>query len=1046
MWLVVRAMRRPWTVIVIAVTILLSAALAIRRAPADIFPELGVPVIYVVQPYGGMSPTQMEGQLVGYYEYHFLYIAGIEHIESQSIQGMAMLKLYFHPGTNIAQSMAQVTAMAFRATSFMPYGTVPPFIVRFDAGSIPVGQLVFSSDTRSDAEIQDQALYKVRPLLATLPGVSAPPPSGGKVRMVEIYVDPQKLRAYHLSPDQVAQTLARANLTVPAGNVRVGDKTTIVATNAMVKNVASLADVPLRTGNGPTVFVRDIGRVEDGADIVYNIALVDGRRTVYMPLTKRADASTLDVVANIKAALPAMRQQLPPDIKLDLVFDQSVYVSRAIDGLVFEGALGAILTSLAVILFLRNLRAALIVIVTIPLSVLAAVVALRVAGQTINIMTLGGLALAVGILVDEATVAIENIDSHLARGAPPGRAVLDAMREVMAPRFLAMLTVIAVFIPALFMVGIGRALFPPLAMAVAFAMIASYLLSSTLVPVLATWLLRPRAPHERGQRVRDRYARIVATIVRGRWLVAIAYVAAVVPIVWLVAGSLPTQLFPRSDNGQMQLHIRAPAGTRLERTEDYVRSVDAAVRAEAGGHVALTLANIGNPAWTYPVNGVFVWNSGPHEALMLVALRPGAPGVPVLEERLRARLARELPDVRVSFEAGDIVSQVLDFGAPTPIDVDVTGRNLAETRAFADKLRAALAARHGLRDVQLRQALDYPTLDVAIDRERAGQLGVDVEHVAKSVVDASSSSVLTVPNFWTNPATGVAYRVALRVPENQMQSAGDLLDLQVGDTAQLRDVATVTPGTTPGELDHYNSQRMVSIVANIAGDDFGAAGAEVRRAIASVGAPPRGVTVAVHGQIEQLRLAVDGLETGLAIAIAAVLLLLIAAFQSPRDAIVVILIVPAVLAGVVLALAATGQTLNVQSLMGAIMSIGVSIANGLLLVTFARERRVAGDDRASAIAAAARARLRPIVMTSLAMIAGMIPMAIGIASGGGEATALGTAVIGGLAASTIASLVFLPALYALVARGGAYRPASLDPDDPYRGTPSAGWPQRTAHA
>lgn len=1041
MWLVVRALRRPWTVIVVALTILLSSALAIRRAPADIFPDLGVPVIYVVQPYGGMSPSQMEAQLVGYYEYHFLYIAGIEHIESQSIQGMAMLKLYFHPGTDIAQSMAQVTAMAFRATAFMPAGTLPPFIVRFDAGSIPVGQLVFSSDSRSDAEIQDQALFKVRPLLATLPGVSAPPPSGGKVRTIEVYVDAQKLRAYHLSPDDVAQQIAKSNLTLPAGNVRVGDKTTIAATNAMVKNVKELGDVPLRAGSGPTVFVRDIGRVEDSADVVYNLALVNGRRTVYMPLTKRASASTLDVVASIKTALPAMRAQVPPDIHLDLVFDQSVYVSRAIHGLVFEGVLGALLTSLTVMVFLRNLRSAAIVSITIPLSVLAAMVCLRLVNQTVNIMTLGGLALAVGILVDEATVAIENIDAHLGRGAPPGRAVLDAMKEVMAPRFLAMLSVIAVFIPALFMVGIGRALFPPLALAVAFAMIASYLLSSTLVPVLATWLLRSRAPRDGTRRIRDGYAKLAARLVRWRWIAAPLYLAIVVPIALLVADRLPTQLFPRSDNGQMQLRIRAPAGTRLERTEDIVRAINVAVRAEAGtDHVELTLANIGNPAWSYPVNGVYVWNAGPHEALMLVSLKPGAPSVPALEERLRARLSRELPGVRVSFEAGDIVSQVLNFGAPTPIDINVTGAKLDDTRAFAEKLRAALDTAPVLRDVQIRQALDYPTLDVTIDRERAGQLGLTVDRIAKSVVAATSSSVLVTPNFWTNPATGVAYRVALRVPEQQVQSANDLLDLPVmtdpAANTLLRDVATVTPGTTPGELDHYNSQRTVSIVANIAGEDFGAAGAEVRRALTSVGPPPRGVTVAVHGQTEQLRLAIDGLDTGLAIAIVVVLLLLIAAFQSPRDAVVVILIVPAVLAGVAVALALTGQSLNVQSLIGAIMAIGVSIATGLLLVTFARERRAAGDDKTSAIASAARARLRPIAMTSLAMIMGMIPMAIGVGRGGGDATALGTAVIGGLIASTFAALIFLPPLYAIVASGGAYRSPSLDPDDP----------QRTAHA
>ena len=1034
MWLVRGALRRPYTVVVAALAILLASGLALRRAPVDIFPDLGVPVIYVVQPYAGMSPSQMEAQLTGYYEYHFLYIAGLEHIESESIQGMAILKLYFHPGTDIAQSLAQTTSMAFRATSFMPAGTLPPFIVRFDAGSIPVAQLVFSSDQRSDAEIQDQALFKVRPMLATLPGVSAPPPSGGKVRTIEVYLDPAKLRAYQLSPDDVAQALAHANLTLPAGNVRVGGLTTIAETNAMVKRPADLGDVPLRTGAGPTVFVRDVGRVEDSADVVYNIALVNGHRTVYMPLLKRADASTLDVVRAIKAALPRKRAAVPPDIHLDLVFDQSVTVQHAIGGLELEGLLGAILTALAVMLFLRDVRAALIVIVTIPLSVLAAIVGLRLAGQTINVMTLGGLALAVGILVDEATVAIENIDRHLARGQPPGRAVVEAMHEVIAPRFLAMVSVIAVFAPALFLVGIGRALFPPLALAVAFAMIASYLLSSTLVPVLASWLLRPR-PHATGGRLGDRYAAAVGGLLRARWPALLAYAAITAGALALVAPRLPVQLFPRDDAGAFQVRVRAPAGTQLERTEDIVRSIDRAIREESNQHVALTLANIGSAPWSYPVNGIYVWNAGPQEALMMVGLMPGAGSVEALEDRLRARLAREMPDVHLSFEAGDIVSQVLNFGSPTPIDVDVSGGKLADVRAFAERVRGALAGAPGLRDVQIRQALDYPTLDVHIDRERAGQLGLTVDRIGRSVVDATSSSVLTVPNFWTNPANGVAYRVALRVPEDDIRSAGDLLDLPVmadGGKALLRDVATVTPGTAPGELDHYNNQRTVSVVANIHGDDLGAAATEVARAVASLGKPPRGVNVAVHGQVEQLQLATQGLEQGLVIAIAIVLLVLIAAFQSPRDALVVIAVVPAVVAGVVLALAATGRSLDVQSLMGAIMAIGVSIANALLLVTFARERRISGEGAPAAITAAARARVRPILMTSTAMIAGMLPMALGIGHGGGAAEALGTAVIGGLAASTIASLLFVPPLYRVLARRGAYRSPSLDPDDPER--------------
>ena len=1040
MFLVVRALRRPMTVLVVAIAILLSAGLAIRRAPVDIFPDLGVPVVYVVQPYAGMSPSQMEAQIVGYYEYHFLYVAGVEHIESQSIQGMAMLKIYFHPGTDIAQATAQTTAMAFRATSFMPPGTLPPFIVRFDAGSIPVGQLVFSSDTRSDAEIQDQALYKVRPLLATLPGVSAPPPSGGKVRTITILADLAKLRSYRMSPDDVAQALAKANLTVPAGNVRVGDLTTIAATNAMVKRPAELADVPLRTADGATVFVRDIGRVEDGTDVVYNIALVDGRRTVYMPIQKRADASTLDVVNEVKQALPKMRELVPPDIRMDLAFDQSVYVTHAIDGLTLEAILGAALTSVTVLLFLFDLRAALIVIVTIPLSVLAAIAGLRVAGQTVNIMTLGGLALAVGILVDEATVAIENIHAHLARGAEPGRAVVDAMREVMAPRFLAMLCVIAVFIPSFFMVGIGRALFPPLAMAVGFAMIASYLLSSTLVPVLAVWLFRSRAAHAERRslfdRLRDLYARVAGVVVRLRWIVAPAYLAAAVAIALVLVGGLGRELFPRTDTGQFQVRVRAPAGTRLERTEEIVKSIDRAIRDEVGAqHVQMTLGNIGNPPWTYPVNGIYVWNGGPQDALLLVALEPGdRPSVPVLEERLRARLARELPDVQLSFEAGDVVSQVLNFGAPTQVNVSVSSSNLADARGFAEKVRAALAGDARLRDVQIPQALDYPTLDIDIDRERASVLGVGLDHVAKALVAATSSSVLVVPNFWTNPQNGVPYRVALRVPENQMQSADDVRNLPVmADGAAgplMRDVATVTPGTTPGELDHYNSQRTVNVVANVAGDDLGAAGAAVDRALAQAGTPPRGTSVAVHGQVEQMRLTLTSLEEGLALAVLVVVLLLTANFQSIRDALVVLTMVPAVLVGVAAALALTGSTLNVQSLMGAILSIGVSIANALLLITFARERRRAGDDLATAARTAAAARLRPILMTSVAMIAGMVPMALGLGEGGAQNAPLGRAVIGGLAASTIAALFVLPALYSAFARGGAYRSPSLDPDDP----------------
>jgi CzcA family heavy metal efflux pump len=1037
MFLVIRALRRPITVLVAVIAIVVSAGLAIRRAPVDIFPSLGVPVIYVVQPYGGMSPSQMEAQLVTYYEYHFLYIAGIEHIESQSIQGMAMLKLYFHPGTDIAQSMAQVTAMTFRATAFMPPGTLPAFIVRYDAGSIPAGQLVFSSDHRSDAEIQDLALYRVRPILATIPGVSAPPPSGGKIRTIVVYADPDRMRSYGIAPDDIATTLARENLTLPAGNVRVGDFTTISSTNAMVEKPADLANIPLRTGAGPTVYLRDVARVEDGADIVYNIALANGRRTVYMPVTKRPDASTLDVVNGLKAMLPKMRSLVPEDIHIDLAFDQSIYVKGAISGLVTEGALGALLTGLMVLLFLQDWRSALIVILTIPFSLLAAFVGLRLMGQTVNIMTLGGLALAVGILVDEATVAIENIHRHLEATPSVNRAVVNAMREVILPRFLAMMCVIAVFIPSFFMVGVGRALFPPLALAVAFSMIASYLLSSTLVPVLSVWLFRNRrsqSEHQAGffSRLQDRYARLASGMVSQRWPVLLVYLAIAVPVL-LLTGRVGTELFPRVDTGQFAVRVRAPAGTRLEKTEEIVRGVDQAIREETG--VAMTLGNVGNPPWSYPVNGIYTWNSGPQEAVLLVALKPDKrPSVDALQERLRRKLSERWPNVRFSFEAGDIVSQVLNFGAPTPINVTVSGNNLAETRAFTKKIASELERVPSLRDVQIPQALDYPTLDVQIDRERAGQLGVTVDRVGRSIVAATSSSVLTTPNFWTNPATGVPYRVAVRVPENQIGSADDLRNLPVMPDGAPRplvsDVATVSPGKTPGEIDHWNSQRTLSVIANVAGHDLARAARQVEAAIQRAGAPPRGSTVAAHGQVEQMLATLSSLREGLALAILVILLLLAANFQSIRVALVIVATIPAVLVGVMLALWITGTSLNVQSMMGAIMSIGVAVANAVLLMTFARERRRSGDDPGAAAIAAARARLRPILMTSAAMIAGMIPIALGIGEGGAQSAPLGRAVIGGLIASTIATLVVLPALFVIGEHKRPWRSATLDPDDP----------------
>lgn len=1035
--LVLGALRRPYTVIVASIAIVFGAWLSVRRAPADIFPTLAVPVVYVLQPYAGMTPSQMESQFIYYYEYHFLYVAGVEHVESQSMQGLGVVKLYFHPGTDIAQAMAQVTAMAFRATSFMPPGTLPPFIVRFDAGSIPIGQLVFASATRSESEVQDAALNRVRPLLATLPGVSAPPPSGGKVRTIVVYLDPDRMRSRRLSPDDVAAAIGRSDAMLPAGNIRIGDQTTMVETNAMIRAPKELESVPIRTGAGPTVFVRDVARIEDGADIVYNVALVDGRRAVYMPVTKRADASTLDVVNAVKAALPAMRKQLPDGVELRFAFDQSPYVTSAISSLVEEGVLGAILTALMVLVFLRNWRSATIVTITIPLSVLAAFVALRAAGQTVNIMTLGGLALSVGILVDEGTVTIENIHAHLARGQPAARAVLDAMREVMAPKLLATLCVVAVFIPAFFMTGIGGSLFPPLALAVGFAMVASFLISNTLVPVLSVWMLGGRADtHEAPawfERFRRWYAPVAAWSVGHARRVTAAYVVvavlAVVPAIWL--GS---ELFPRVDAGQLRVRVRAPAGTSLERTTAIVQAVEGEIRAEVGDNfVETSVANIGNPAWNYPINGIYQSNTGPQDAELLVALRSGArASVFELEERLRARFAASHPDVRFSFEAADIVSRVLNFGAPTPIQVAVSGRDLTQSRRYAESVAARLQEIPNLRDVQLPLALDYPVTRVDVDRERAGQHGLSGLDVSRAVLAATASTVLTTPLFWIDPKSGTPYRVALRVPENSLRSNAELLNLPVGrgdDPTLLSDVASVYATSAPGAIDRINSQRAVTVTANLAGSDLGGAGRAVSRALASLPAPPAGTTVSVRGQVEQMSETLNSLGGGLVLAVIVVLLLLTASFQSVRAPLAVIAATPAVLGGVVLILLATRTTINVQSMMGAVMCIGVSVANAVLLVTFARERQAAGDSAAEAAVAAAVSRLRPILMTSGAMIAGMMPMALAIGRGGAQSAPLGRAVIGGLFAATIATLFCIPAVYTLLAGTRGALPTSLAPED-----------------
>ncbi len=1034
--LVASSLRRPLTVLVLVIAVCLGGWLGVQQMARDIFPPLGIPTIYVAQPFGGMDPAQVEGYLTFYYEYHFLYITGIEHVESKSIQGASIMKLQFHPGTEMSAAMAEVVAYVNRARAFMPPGTPGPFITRFDAGSVAVGQLVFSTanPARTVGQMQDAALNQVRPLFATLPGVSAPPPFGGGARTIVVNVKPDRMRALGLSPDEIVQAVARANVISPSGNMQLGEQYPIVPVNAVVKNIKDLEAVPVRVTPAGAVFIRDVASVDDQSNVVTSYALVNGQRTVYIPVTKRADASTLTVVDLVKKNLAKFKAAVPDDVNVTLEFDQTPVVLRAIHDLVKEGAIGAVLTGLMVLVFLRDWRSAFIVVVNIPIALLAAAFGLWVSGQSIHLMTLGGLALAVGVLVDEATVAIENIHLHLARGVPPTRAALEATRETTGPRLLAMLCILAVFTPALFMVGAAKALFTPLALAVGFAMVASYFLSSTLVPILSVWLLKNGHGAGGGPTLIQRaYAGLLRGVTAARWLLVPGYLAAAVLVLWLVGARLGVEIFPQADAGQMALRVKAPTGTKVEITEQLALRALEIIKREAGAeNIGLTMGLVGVHASNYPVNFIHLWNSGPEEAWLAVQFKTGAPvRVEALQEKLRGVFARELGNARVAFEPSDIVTRVMSLGSSTPIEVAVSGADLAVSREHAEKIFAKLQAMPELRDVQFAQALDYPSVNVEVNRERAGLLGVQMNDVTRALVAATTSSRFTQPIYWNDPKTGVSYSLQVQIPQTQTKSLEDLRNVPIdatGEAVLLRNVAKITPGTTVGQYERYNMARVVSITANLYHADLGSVARKIEQVLAEVGVPPPKTSVALRGQVIPLRELLDGFRSGLVVAVLVVFLLLSANFQSLRLALAVVSTVPAVLAGVVLMLWITRTTLNIQSAIGAIMAVGVAVANAILLVTFAERAHVGGMHEKEAAIEGAVSRLRPILMTSFAMIAGMIPMALGLGDGGEQTAPLGRAVVGGLAAATLATLFVLPSVFAMIA-SRTVRSPSLDPDD-----------------
>lgn len=1062
MWIVAWALKRPITVVAAVMSILLVSILAITGMKRDIFPDLKVPAIYVIQGFGGMSPQQMEGYITSSYELFFLYVPGIEHMESQSIQNLSLIKVFFQSDTDMASAMAGIVAMANRATSLMPHGTYNPFVLRFDAGSLPVGQLVLASDTKTVKELEDLAYTRIRPMLATVPGAEAPPPFGGNIRSIVINVDADKLRRYNISGDEVIKALEEGNQVLPSGNVRTGDFMRIAPVNTDLPDIHQLDYMPIRTGHGPQIFVKDIGTVEDSADILAGYALFQGKRTVYIPAVKRADASTVSVVDALNDSLPRMQSVLPSDVKISYEFDQSKYVREAIENVFHEGLLGTLLPGLMILLFLRDFRSTLIVVTTIPLSLLSAIVALWMTGQTFNIQTLSGLALSIGILVDEATVCIENIHSHLSRGAELARAVYDACVETMVPRLLAMLSVVAVFIPSFFMTGITRELFIPLSLAVGFAMIASTTLASTVVPILAIWILKHE--HKEAKRdfvdvLKDMLGRLERLLMPVSGLVVGVYLVIAVTGVVFLYENIGKELFPDAGSKQFRMRITAPTGMRVEALETRVLKAIDEIKAELGpGVVEKTLGYAGQQPPMFPISSAFLWTSGPHQAVLDVQLVETTKlKIADIKDKLRERLHKAIPDTTFSFEPGDLVSQIMNLGSPTPIKVQVMGPDMVANKLFAQKILKELKKEPKLRDLQWGQPLDYPSVDINIDRELAGQLGVTPKDIGMSLQPAYFSSRFVHLSLWRDQKSGFSYQVQVQVPQDQIKSKEDIEKFPTMNSSRkvempefrdkledddvdkfypgyqtrrrqhplISDVAKVEYGVTDGEIDRYNMMRMVSLTANLSGNDLGRVGEGVKEAVRRAGKPPAGVFVDVAGQVPLLEDTFFHLLTGLLLAVVVITLMLLAYFQAARVVLIVMSTTPAILFGVLTMLTLTGTTLNVQSFMGAIMSTGVGIANAILMVVFAEQTRQEGMTAEQAAIHGAQQRMRPILMTSIAMVAGMIPMAISE----GQSAPLGRAVIGGLTCSTLSVLTILPLVYSIVQAHAPVKFKSLHPDD-----------------
>jgi multidrug efflux pump subunit AcrB len=1029
------ALSRPYTFVVMAILIVIFGATAWMKTPTDIFPNIGIPVVAVVWTYNGEPPEEMSQRIIFYYERSLsAQVNDIEHLESQSLPNYGVVKIYFQPSVNINSALAQVTAASQTVLKYFPAGITPPQILVFNASSVPVLQLALSSQTLGQAQIFDAAQNFIRPQLASVPGAAIPSPYGGKVLQVQIDLDSGKLQAYGLSAQDVVNVIGLQNIVTPVGDAVVGQFEYVVSINGSPSAIEELNNIPIKVVDGATVFLRDVAFAHSGAPPQTNMVRVDGRNAVLMTVLKAGSVSTLDVINGVKALLPRLRETLPKALKLDAVGDQSTFVQKSVNSVIFEGVLAAVLTGMMILIFLGSWRSTVIIMVSIPLAIMSAVALLSVFGQTINVMTLGGLALAVGILVDDATVTIENINYHLEQGKEIESAIMDGARQIVVPATVSLLCICIVFVPMFTLGGVSGFLFKPLAEAVVFALISSYVLSRTLVNTMARFLLAGQTLHhgettptrnpftmfqrgfERGfEGVRGFYIRLLTTAIGGRW-VFIAGFLIMVAASFSLAPFLGRNFFPSVESTDLKLHIRAPTGTRIEGTAALADRVEEAIRQTLPeGVVTKIVDNLGLPIsginLAYGNSGTVNYGDGD----IYVTLKDGEESrADEYVKTLRETLPRQFPGATFSFLPADIVSQILNFGLPSPVDVQVIGPNGEKNLAYASELLRRIAMVSGVADPRIQQSANYPQFKVDVDRTLAAQLGLNEFDIAKSLQNTLSGSFAVAPTFWINPKNGVAYPIVAQAPQYSLDSVSALENVTASQKDQsqlLAGVAKITRSVGPSVVSHYAVQPVIDIFASNSGRDLGAVSADIQKIIddAAKDRPP-GSKVVLRGQTATMNSAYGQLFVGIGMAVVLIYLLIVVNFQSWVDPFVIVAALPAALAGIVWLLFLSGTTLSVPALTGAIMCMGVATANSILVISFARERLSEGDDPLTAAMAAGYTRFRPVLMTALAMIIGMAPMALSAE----QNAPLGRAVIGGLICSTIATLLFVPALFRLV--------------------------------